>query len=463
MFEKAFFYIILYRIVNFILLTYMKDNTFLLTFLVLIVTLLVLTPGVYSKNLEKSVFNHYNNSTYSLTHSNDMIPELFSRVNESRLYEYIERISAFGPHPTGSDTLDEVTTYIYDLFLSMNIPVSYDPWETDMLQGNNIVATLSGRTDNTLIVTAHADTVEVSPGADDDGSGISSLLMIAELLQPYTFNATIKFIIFTGEENGVLGSKAYAKRSFEDNEKIIGVLSLDKIGYAETNEEGSRIRHHANMQSAWMSYISRDISERYEQYIGLEVVRLPFDGSSDHRAFVEYGYSGSNLVEDALNPVYHTSEDTIEYINISYVSKVTRLALGTIFEIATINPSKRTDDIDIVMTGSYHSSPSRLTIKVVNNRFEVDSVNVTISIELKHIVRDSYVSSKKEFYMDPLSWNFSKEIIDVWEFKIGPRVCTQGLFIITVGVYGIKDDIGLFKEESLPGIIIYPNYMFLIH
>lgn len=390
-----------------------------------------------------------------------MIPYLISQVNETKLHTYVDTIASFGPHPTESKTLEDVCAYIFDSFNSINIQVSYDPWEKDGFSGKNIIATIPGKTQHSVIVTAHADTVAVSPGADDDASGIAANLMIAELLQDFTCNATIKFIIFTGEENGCLGSTKYAEEAVENQDDIIGVLSLDKIGYAQSSEDGRLVRHHANKQSSWMIDISEQVAQQYHNQVGLEVVRLPFDASSDHRSFVACGFSGTNLVEESLNPVYHTSEDTIEYLNSSYLAKVTKLALGVIVKMAQINPTIDADDISISMAGTIQSSPSLLTITVENKRFLEETADVFISIEMKHVFRDSYVLAKKEYYTEPCLWNFTKEIDELWEFKLGPRMFTQGFFVLSVSVVGVDNDISLFKEKSTLGLLIYPNKMFL--
>jgi len=210
-----------------------------------------------------------------------------------------------------------------------------------------------------------------------------------------------------------------------------------------------------------MIEISKDIVSEYQSFIGLEVIGLSFDPSSDHRAFVNLGFYGSNLVEEALNPMYHTSEDTIEYINFSYLSKITKLSLALTTKIASIQPSTTDYDLDILITGSYLSNPSCLSVGIINNHYPLDKVNASISIRLKHIFKDSYVQIIKEFYTESCSWNFSKQINESWRFDIGPRVFSQGFFRIDVIVSGSYEDFRLYKEEHTLGLI-YSYYRFLI-
>jgi hypothetical protein len=383
-------------------------------------------------------------------------------VSESKLKEYIQTIQDFGPHPTGSTTLDNIGEYLYNELSTMNIKVTYDPWELNRKSGKNIEATLPGQSDAIVIVCAHYDSIKISPGADDDGSGIAIVLVLAEIMRYYSFNATVKFILFSGEEQGLLGSKEYARKAYENNKNIIGVLAIDKVGYAKTEGDGKKIRHHSNDESEWMINISEEISRLYSDQIDLEVIKLPSDPSSDHYAFTNYGYDGSNLVEETLNPTYHTSEDTIEHINMTYLTKVCKLTLGVITKIANINPIITDDDIEIKIKGSYLAEDSQFIIKFENNKHSEDTANVRVTIEMKHIFRKKYVSTIKEYYTNPCSWNFTKKIDEYWEFKINNRRYTRGLFKLEVTIHGLDDDINLYKQEQTYGLILRPFKILLI-
>ena len=401
-------------------------------------------------------------STQKYTWTANSFLEMFPKVKESKLQEYVQTLQDFGPHPTGSETLDDVGEYLYNELSSMDLTAIYDPWKFNEKSGKNIVATLPGESEGIVIVCAHYDTVSVSPGADDDGSGVASVLMIAEIMSNYSFNATVKFILFSGEEQGKLGSTEYARKAYENGDNIIGVLALDKVGYAVTTEDGNKIRHHSNKESEWMIDISEELSETYSKQIDLEVVRLPSDASSDHKAFINFGYDGSNLVEEALNPMYHTSEDNIEYINISYLTKVCKLALCILAKMACLDPTLVEDDLEIIIKGSYLSEISQLSIKVENKKHMEDTANVTITIEMKHIFRDIYVSTVKPYYKKPCSWNFTKEIDEYWEFKITKRVYTLGLIRLEVTIRGLDDDINLYKKEQTYGVIPHSLKILLI-
>lgn len=386
------------------------------------------------------------------------IPDMISKVNESKLREYVQTIQNFGPHPTESEALDAVGEYIYSELISMMSSVRYHNWSYKKLSGKNIVATLpcTGESDGIVILCAHYDSIAISPGADDDGSGVAAVLMIAEIMSSYSFNTTVKFILFSGEEQGLLGSHEYAREAYENGDNIIGVLALDKIGYAISADDGKKIKHHSNPESEWMVDISEEISNTYFDCIDLEVICFSQDPASDHKSFVDYGYDGTDFVRYAINLYYHTSEDIIEHMNMSYLAKVCKLALGTLASMAYLHPKLYEDDLKVTIKGSYLSDSSQIYIGVENLNYKRDTANVTISVKMNHIFRGDYVQAIKESYTIPCNWSFTKEIDEYWEFKIGGRKYSRGLFKLEVIVYGINDDIHLYKRQQTFGIILNP-------
>jgi hypothetical protein len=393
------------------------------------------------------------------------IIELIQQVNESKLRKHVQTIEDFGPHKTGSEALDHVGKYIYDELNSTKLPVEYFDWSNKKFTGKNIVATLKGvgETDGIIILCAHYDSVKISPGAEDDGSGVAIVLMLAEIMSNFSFNSTIKFILFSGEEQGLLGSKAYAKSAKNNGENIIGVLALDKVGYAVTAEEGGKIKHHSNDKSNWMVDVSIEMAKKYYDYIELDVIRMPQDPASDHLSFVKKGFCGTDFVRYGVNPFYHTSEDKIEHMNITYLTKVCNLTLATVCELSGLNPVLKSNDLKILIKGTYLSKTSQIYIKVENRGYELDTANVTIEISLKHVfIKNEYFLTKKKDYVIPCYWSLTKEIDNSWEFMVGAHTFTKGLCKLNVVVKGINDDIYLYKKVVTIGWIIYNHKVRLI-
>jgi hypothetical protein len=102
------------------------------------------------------------------------------------------------------------------------------------------------------------------------------------------------------------------------------------------------------------------------------------------------GFQTSYFLEYTIDPYYHTSEDTIDKMNMSYLTKICRLVLGTVAGMAGVNRVLRNDDIEISMKGSILSYPAQLIVRVENKRYPEDTANLTIHIEMKKFYRRIY-------------------------------------------------------------------------
>jgi len=102
----------------------------------------------------------------------------------------------------------------------------------------NITVTFPGNVNpgRKILAVAHYDsTSSVSkndaPGADDNGSGVATLLELAEILRHKQNQNTVQLVFFSNEEKGQLGSKAFARKMREDQADIYGVINIDIVGY----------------------------------------------------------------------------------------------------------------------------------------------------------------------------------------------------------------------------------------
>ncbi|MEK6552893.1 MAG: M20/M25/M40 family metallo-hydrolase, partial [Bacteroidota bacterium] len=107
----------------------------------------------------------------------------------------------------------------------------------------NVMATLKGTDPNDkriFIVGGHLDSrngeandsVGTAPGANDDGSGVTAVLELARVMSKRNFPATIIFVAFSGEEQGLNGSTFLAKKAKDQNWNVVAMLNNDMIGNA---------------------------------------------------------------------------------------------------------------------------------------------------------------------------------------------------------------------------------------
>ena len=433
----------------------MKTFSCLIIICLLTSTIPTLASATPQPLVPKKINTVQENTTVPLNHSSDIL-QMIQQVNASLLQTYIQNIQDFGPHPTGSPACETVATYLYETLNSFHISVQYDPWREKLRSGNNIVATLPGMSDEPgiAIVSAHYDTLKISPGANDDGSGVAVVLAAANILSQYRFNSTVRFVLFSGEEQGLFGSHQYVQNASRNNEHIMGDIQLDGVGYAATTEDGKRIEHHANNQSSWMIDLSTTIASRYPEEIGLEVLRLPHVTFSDHESFVQYKYAASFFWQYATSPYYHTSEDTLEHMNITYLAKVCKLTIGTLASMAELHPHLTQNDLGISIKGEILASPCQFTVRIENKKPQIDTANVTINIALKNLWTGQYVVAQIHTHSLLCNWTFTEEISTVWEFQTMGRQYPSQFIAFEVTIKGIKDDVSVYAAQQTIGVIL---------
>jgi hypothetical protein len=272
----------------------------------------------------------------TLTSFDDSIVEFIQQINETMYLRYLENITAFGPRVTGTSACTQAGDYIYNEFQSMGLDVRYHNWNNQGYQDKNIEGILHGEnvtSDEIYIICAHHDSVANCPGADDDGSGVAAVLAAAYILCQYNFEHTIRFVTFSGEEQWMLGSHEYALEAYQNGDNIVAVLNVDMIGFAISTYHGNNIKVYHNEASIWLTGFTDNVSQQYYDYIHLNVIPSGF-AYSDQHYFWEYGYDGLFYHEYEFNDYYHTPQDTIENMNITYAVKCSKLTLATLAQLA---------------------------------------------------------------------------------------------------------------------------------
>jgi len=264
--------------------------------------------------------------------------DIMDDVSQEMVRGYVQSLQDIGPRVTETPECDEAADYIAGEFSSYGLSVREHEWDYNDYEGVNVEATIPGvnrSSDRVYVICAHYDTVPGSPGADDDGSGVAAVLAAAKTFSSYQFHHTVRFVAFSGEEEGLLGSHEYAREANESGENIMGVLNADMIGYTETETGRRTIEIQEVTTSEWMTDLSINLTERYSM-LNLSVSRAGSRPYSDHHSFLSYGFNATFFFEFEFNDYYHSSEDTIDKMDLDYATRVTRLMVGTLTELAVL-------------------------------------------------------------------------------------------------------------------------------
>ncbi len=222
----------------------------------------------------------------------------------------------------------------------------------------NVVAWLPGRdTMRVIVIGGHYDSCVCSvsstdftsdaPGADDDGSGTVAVMEAARVVGkhfPRGFDATIAFVLYAGEEQGLLGSTQFAERLKREGRTVTAAFTDDIVGNVVADDgrvDSTSVRVFAvDSLAVGGGELARyvwAVGALYQpQFEVLPVLRLDRLGrGGDHRPFVERGVPGLRFTERVENyKRQHLPTDTLADVNFSYVAKVARLNLATVVSLA---------------------------------------------------------------------------------------------------------------------------------
>ena len=276
------------------------------------------------------------------------INQIIDKINETLLENYLQTLVDLGPRMTGTHGSEIAAEYLTVELEKMGYDVEYQYWEEygnvwnpRLFKDKNIIVTLNGTNDveeDILIFNAHYDTTKDSVGGVDDGTGVAGVLGAAYAMSQFTFNRTIKFILFSGEEIGLVGSNVYTERAYEQNQDIYLQINADMIGVSNTTEDGKTARLSGVEDTEWIMKKIENISDDYN--LGFENFPRwgmdPYDyrGWSDYFGFITRGYNSIAFWESGAYEYANTPLDFIDYVNYSYLSRMTKLITATLAYLA---------------------------------------------------------------------------------------------------------------------------------
>lgn len=286
-----------------------------------------------------------------------MTSSLSALVSRDRLLEHLRALEG-ERHPFDSpERLARAQRYVGDQLRQAGLDVHLD--DVSYL-GQSFVNVLARpvaveETQPRLIVGAHLDTVPGTPGADDNTSGLAVMLETARVIMahrpPAPANsrragpqAPVEFAAFTLEEVGMLGSGHYAARLKRQGVSLLGMVSLEMVGFTESEGRqqyppllkrffppvGNFIGLAANPRS---KPLLQAVASAMRAIPGLpvETIVLPMNGwvvpesrLSDHSPFWDAGYQALLITDTAFlrNPHYHQPTDTIETLDLEFLERV---------------------------------------------------------------------------------------------------------------------------------------------
>lgn len=241
--------------------------------------------------------------------------------------------------------------YIERTFAEAGLQPRRDGYDVRGKLCENIEVEIRGSSRDIFVIGAHYDSVYGSPGANDNGSGVAALLALAKRFAGKPQERTLRFVAFPNEEpihfqTPLMGSWVYASRCKERNDPIVGMMSLETIGYF-SSERGSQVYPIPGLGTIYpktgnfIAFVGNIPSRALvRQAVGSfrKHGKLPSEGTalpasipgvgwSDQWAFWQHGYTGIMVTDTApfRYPHYHRRSDTPDKLE---YDSMTRLVAG---------------------------------------------------------------------------------------------------------------------------------------
>jgi hypothetical protein len=321
---------------------------------------------------------------------------IVENVDAASLRKHLSSVFGGRNRFTANDKITQVENYIFEKFEEYG-------WKTEKqichfeafeshdkkshqktnhdIAGANVIATKPGKNPGKIIlIGAHYDTVNGSPGADDNGTGVAALLEVARVLGGSKFSKTLVLAAFDMEETGLAGSRAFIDNIPPDAD-IEDVIIVETVGFMSNQEhtqmipKGFSILYREQVgkikengfKGDFITVIYGEKSKRLvllldemNKYLNTSlklvfvrdplgipvlgrVLKLLFPGvkdlfRSDHVPFWQKGISAVQLTDSAnfRNPHYHQPTDTIETIDFDSVQKLVQTVTATAAILAQI-------------------------------------------------------------------------------------------------------------------------------
>ena len=328
------------------------------------------------------------------------IEQLVARIDESRLQQIVTRLTGFGTRHTLSDAasptrgIGAARQWIFDELRgsSPRLQVSFDTHQvpkdgriTRAVELRNVVALLPGRSARRIYVTAHYDSLNlvnggqlasitrapdqpvprdaqldpdqdfnvIAPGANDNGSGTALTMELARVFAEsgIEFEATLAFVLWAGEEQGLVGSRLHAEQLAAARADVTAIINSDIVGNSRGGAgilDGESVRVYSEgPEDSPSRALARHVQQAAARYVPAHRVRLMarvdrFGRSSDHVSFNRQGFPAIVFREANENfGKQHADTDTIDGVDFRYLASNARVTAAATATLALAPPAPR--------------------------------------------------------------------------------------------------------------------------
>lgn len=368
-------------------------------------------------------------STYSIQAQN-LIPAYQNRANQvsqTNITANLQDFGNLGVKTTGSPVnttalnwlKSKYESYGYSATQMEEDPFSFD-YQGNTINSKNLIITKTGTVypNQYVVICGHFDTI-VGPGVSDNGSGTSIILEAARILKDIPTEYSIKFIHFSGEEQGLFGSYHYADNvAYQGTNRLLDiklVFNIDQVG-GKIGNVNNTIKCERDVSgqpgnNAASNTVTQQLATYTSLYSPLQTFISPAY-SSDYIPFEQNGYTITGFYEYTKSNNEHTVNDTFSNIDPTYVYNVGKATVGALQHFAVASSA-------LLAVGEVQSDNLLESVKVYPNPAK-DILNIELPKGIKH------------FAVEVNDMNGRSIINAEDERKINASKLVNGLYMVTI-------------------------------
>jgi aminopeptidase YwaD len=364
--------------------------------------------------------------------------DVANKVTQVSITDNLKKFEALGVKKRGSAELTNTLKWIKDQYTSFGYATAQFQEQTFSnagTQGVNLIVTKVGTLypNKYVIICGHYDSI-VGTGTNDNGSGTSVMLEVAKLLKKIPTEYSIKFIHFSGEEDGLVGSSAYVSRIVNGTNPKMDiklVFNLDQVGgvvgkvnnivYCDEDRSNPTSNNPAAIKA------TKELAKCVELYSPL---KTDFDKAenTDYVPFQNNGEIITGLFEFNRTTLAHTANDFLKNMDPVYVYNIAKATTGAVLHFTVLSKTLGIENYEADFQVSIFPSPAKDFINInkgilTENGYQFTLIDINGRIALEKNI--SNASLLEKISLDNVSSGMYLGVIKAGDKKITKKIVVE--------------------------------------
>jgi aminopeptidase YwaD len=349
---------------------------------------------IFSKNLFSQTFQQaYQN--------------IVNQVSQQNVLDDLTQFEALGRKAQGNAALVNTLDWLKNKYLSYGYSASQMSEHTytyNSTTNKNLIITKIGTVYPNIfvIIDGHYDTLN-GTGTNDNGSGIACILETARLLQNVPTEYSIKFINFSCEEDGLIGSQRYVSQIVNSTTPKLNirlVLNIDEVGGVDSlTNDTITCERDTNNNPSTNNAQSTTFTNQLMNIVGLYsplTAFLSYAYASDYMSFQSNNEIITGLFEKNETTHKHTTSDYLIYMDPVYNYKVAKVAVGAMLHFAIASTALATTNFENDFQVSFFPNPSKDILNInLGSLLDSDYTFSLIDINGKTVFKKEIQNAKQ--------------------------------------------------------------------